>query len=115
VFLSHGGQLHGGVLIMIETVVFGVAAYSSTLLQGLQLDEGTQMKKKSDDKFYIMASTNAHIGEALETISQPKHEWETGMPVASYTKALISKFVLISTNMVSALFKTIRRMSNLKP
>lgn len=67
------------------------------------------MNKQDEDKFYIMASTNAHIGEALETISQPHHESETRMPLLHLIKTTISRFALTMMMTITTLVKRIWR------
>jgi len=66
------------------------------------------MSRQDDDKFYIMASTNAHIGEALETISQPVHGLPMQTPLRYLITALISRLVSIALTMTSLFHKRSR-------
>ena len=50
-------------------------------------------RKTENDQFYIMASTNAHIGEALETASlEPQNRGISVTPPSQALRSLVARF-----------------------
>ena len=50
-------------------------------------------RKTENDQFYIMASTNAHIGEALETASiESQKQNIPATPLSQALRSLVARF-----------------------